>query len=308
MTTPARTDERPDLATVSLATLKYLRLDPADVATRALVAIAQRYRLDPLVGEVALIKTQAGPRVYISRDGMIAIAHRSGQLDGIVVNEERRSTLDDGWTCYVSVYRKDCTYPFKYGAQCKDTEPQARAGNGPEMALARAERRALKRAFAIPAADAYDPSDTADVPEYAYDAGAGTAGQEPAPADALAAPAPAPKKPRARKAATPPAGALPPEWPAKPVRAESDDVPDMGTVGLYGVEPEPLELVADPEPEPGRIPPRSDLSGRLQGAAHRTVASWGPERRDAFLAAWGIEDFGEAWPLEAVDGALEEPF
>lgn len=131
--------------------LKYLGYDRRDVATRALVAVANRYQLDPMVGEIQLIKTPAGMRVYVTRDGMIAIAHRSGQLDGIVVDEERRSSSNDGFTAYVSVWRKDCSHPFTYGAQCKDSEPQAKAGNGAEMALARAERRALKRAFKIPA-------------------------------------------------------------------------------------------------------------------------------------------------------------
>jgi hypothetical protein len=137
---------------VDADTLRYLGLDPDDVASRALVLVATRYRLDPLLGEIRLIAAKGGSAsVYITRDGLISLAHRSGQLDGIVVDELRRNTTGDGWTCYVSVYRKDCEHPFKYGAQCKDHEVQAKAGYGLEQALARAERRALKRAFAITA-------------------------------------------------------------------------------------------------------------------------------------------------------------
>lgn len=327
-TTPARVDTRPELATVALETLRYLGLDPAAIPTRALVAVSQRYRLDPLVGEVQLIQTKNGPRVYISRDGMVALAHRTGELDGIVVDEERRNSRDDGWTCYVSVYRKGCRYPFRYGAQCKDTEDQAKRGNGPEMALARAERRALKRAFAVGAA-AFDPDDE---PDDDYHAGAGPNVQgSTAPADAQTVdtePAPAPKrqrtkrKPAAERAVEPaelvPAlhdaaladasaggsvhapGALA-EWrdavpPAQPASAGTVDA-------VYRP-----ELVPDPEPPPARIPPAGDLSGRLQGAAHRTVASWPAEKRDAFLAAYGVDDFGSAWPADVVDAALEEPF
>jgi hypothetical protein len=113
------------------------------------VLLAQRYQLDPLLGEIQLIEDRKGARLYVTRDGMLAVAHASGQLNGIEVTEQRRNSTGDGWTCYVSVWRKDMQYPFHYGAQCKDTEAQARAGNGPEMALARAERRALKRAFRI---------------------------------------------------------------------------------------------------------------------------------------------------------------
>jgi RecT family len=135
--------------TVDVDALKYLGLDPDNVATRALVLLAQRYQLDPLLGEIQLIEGKKGRQIYISRDGMLAVAHASGQLDGIVVDEQRRNSTGDGFTAYVSVWRKDMTHPFRYGAQCKDTERQAREGHGAEQALARAERRALKRAFRI---------------------------------------------------------------------------------------------------------------------------------------------------------------
>jgi hypothetical protein len=134
---------------VDAETLKYLGYDPASIPTRALVLLAQRYQLDPLLGEIQLINTGQGARLYVTRDGMLAVAHRSQKLDGIVVDEQRRNSTNDGWTCFVSVWRRDMSHPFRFGAQVKDTEPQAKAGNGPEMALARAERRALKRAFQI---------------------------------------------------------------------------------------------------------------------------------------------------------------
>lgn len=155
--------ERVDHQAVSVdrATLQYLGYDPDSIATRALVLVAERFGLDPLLGEVCLIKTNAGVRVYVSRDGMLAAAHRSGLLDGIEV-EQRRNSTNDGWTAFVSVWRRDMTHAFRYGAQCKDSEPQAKAGNGPEMALARAERRALKRAFRI-ASDFYPDRPDQDV-------------------------------------------------------------------------------------------------------------------------------------------------
>lgn len=138
---------------------KALGYDLARPETQVLIAIANRYRLDPLIRQIELIPTRSGLRPYISRDGYLEIAHRSGKLDGIVVDEERRNSTGDGFTAYVSVYRKDMGHPFRYGAQCKDTEPQAKNGNGPEMALARAERRALMRAFNIP-----DPTDNGEEP------------------------------------------------------------------------------------------------------------------------------------------------
>lgn len=149
---PARREEIPPIE-VGEEVLRTLGLNPRDPSTQALVLVCERYGLDPLLGHVRLIGQRGEMVVYLTRDGMIEVAHRSGHLDGIVVDEQRRNSTGDGWTAYVSVWRDDMTHPFRYGAQCKDTELQAKLGNGPEMALARAERRALKRAFRIPTAD-----------------------------------------------------------------------------------------------------------------------------------------------------------
>jgi hypothetical protein len=137
--------------------LTALGLDPRKPETQALVLIARHYDLDPLLHEVDLIGTRNGFKTYVTRDGMLKVAHRSGQLDGIVVDELREG--DSGWACTVSVYRKDCAHPFTYSAGCGKQEPVAKQGNGPEMALARAERRALKRAFAISSSDVDEPAE-----------------------------------------------------------------------------------------------------------------------------------------------------
>jgi hypothetical protein len=146
-----------------VAVLEYLGLDPRKPEVRALVLLCDRYGLDPLLGHARIISTRDGFQNYVTRDGLLDIAHRSGMLDGITVDEQRRNSSGDGWTAYVSVWRKDMTHPFRYGAQCKDGEAQARAGNGPEMALARAERRALKRAFRIATDDRVDDHDVTTV-------------------------------------------------------------------------------------------------------------------------------------------------
>jgi hypothetical protein len=149
------------------AVLSYLGLNPANPESKALMLVCQRYGLDPLLGHVRIL--QMAP--YITRDGMIDIAHRSGQLDGIVVDELRRSSDDSGWTAYVAVWRKDMSHPFRYGARCRDNERQGREGLGPEMATARAERRALKRAFRIATSDEYQPdAETVRVEPAAADA------------------------------------------------------------------------------------------------------------------------------------------
>lgn len=134
--------------------LRYLGLHPDNPATWVLAALAHKYALDPLLNEVAVIQTKQGLKPYVTRDGLLTIAHRSGVFDGLTVDELREG--EHGWAATVTVWRKDMSHGFTYSAGCGRAEPQAQQGHGPEMALARAERRALHRAFNIPAAGDVD--------------------------------------------------------------------------------------------------------------------------------------------------------
>jgi hypothetical protein len=121
--------------------LRLIGLDPRDPKAHAVVAVARRYELDPVLGHIAIISTSKMP--YITRDGYLAIAHRSGQLDGIeVLDGPERANAE--WHTRVAVYRKDMSHPFIYPGRA-----DVGRDNGPEMAIARAERRALRRAFAV---------------------------------------------------------------------------------------------------------------------------------------------------------------
>ena len=138
--------------------LDYLGLNPNDPRSQAVVAVAQRYDLDPLLKHVIVIPKGG---VYITRDGLLHVAHRSGQLDGIVVEQEP-TLSEDGkeWTCRVTVYRKDMrhgfTFPGRYPANGGNRDyPQ-------EMALKAAEAHALRRAFdvtGLPALDEQRPDE-----------------------------------------------------------------------------------------------------------------------------------------------------
>ena len=121
------------------AILKAVGIDPGNPMHQAALLIAQRYDMDPLLKHV-LVLPQGGP--YITRDGYLHVAHRSGQLDGIEVVSE----TDDGshYEAKVAVWRKDMGRPFTFTGRAAKNERNAR-----DMALARAERRALKRAFNI---------------------------------------------------------------------------------------------------------------------------------------------------------------
>ena len=123
--------------------VRYLGLNPNNPADRAAVAVCQQYGFDPVLKHVVVIPKGG---VYITRDGLLHVAHRSGQLDGIVVDQD--PTLVDGeWVAKVTVYRKDMRHGFTYPGRYP-----ASGGNkayAPEMALKAAEAHALRRAFDV---------------------------------------------------------------------------------------------------------------------------------------------------------------
>jgi hypothetical protein len=132
--------------------LTYLGLNPDDPRSQAVVAVAQRYDLDPLLKHVIVIPKGG---VYITRDGLLHVAHRSGQLDGIVVEQEP-TLSEDGkeWVSRVSVYRKDMGHPFTFPGRYS-----VNGGNreyAQEMSLKAAEAHALRRAFDVTGLPALD--------------------------------------------------------------------------------------------------------------------------------------------------------
>lgn len=136
---PATTDgER----TRKLALLKAIGLDRLPSEQRELaIAIANKYELDLLLKHLVLIEGRA----YITRDGLLHIAHRSGQLDGITVTEPE--TVGEFWRSTCSVFRKDMSHPFTYSGRYP-----TKGGNqkfAPEMAVKVGEVMALRRAFDV---------------------------------------------------------------------------------------------------------------------------------------------------------------
>lgn len=136
--------------------LSYLGLNPEDPRSQAVVAVAQRYDLDPLLKHVIVIPKGG---VYITRDGLLHVAHRSGQLDGIVVEQEP-TLSEDGkeWVARVSVWRKDMGHPFTFPGRYAVAGMNREYAQ--EMSLKAAEAHALRRAFdvtGIPALDEQRP-------------------------------------------------------------------------------------------------------------------------------------------------------
>jgi hypothetical protein len=141
-TVPSVTDPR------ELALLRAVGLDRVSAEQRELALnIAKRYELDLLLKHLVMVDG----RPYITRDGLLHVAHRSGQLDGI---ETTDAILADGfWRASCSVYRKDMSRPFTYSGRYPENGNNKKFA--PEMAVKVAEVMALRRAFdvAAPAAD-----------------------------------------------------------------------------------------------------------------------------------------------------------
>ncbi len=133
------------------AIAKYVGLDPADERSHAVVAVCERYGLDPVLKHIIVLPKGGA---YITRDGYLHVAHKSGQLDGIVLEEQGITQDKRHHYAIVSVYRKDMSHPFRFtGRYPVDGQNRRYA---PEMAVKNAEVQALRRAFdvaGLPAAD-----------------------------------------------------------------------------------------------------------------------------------------------------------
>ncbi len=120
--------------------------------------IAARYDLDPLLKHIVLIDGKP----YITRDGLLHIAHRSGVFDGIEVTPPVK--VDRFWRVTATVYRKDMSHPIIYPGRYP-----VGAKNDEEMAIKVGESMALRRAFdvAAPTVDERWASDEVEVPDQA---------------------------------------------------------------------------------------------------------------------------------------------
>lgn len=137
-----------------------LGLNPRDPKTQAMVAVCQRYAFDPLLKHVVVIP-QGG--VYVTRDGLLHAAHRSGVFDGMVL-ESGPDLVDGEWRAVVSVYRKDMSHPFTFPGRYSAT-----GGNrkyAPEMAIKVAECMALRRAFDVSGMGVLEEREAGETPQY----------------------------------------------------------------------------------------------------------------------------------------------
>lgn len=149
------------------AVLRTLNLDPSKPETQALLLVCERYGLDPVMKHITLISGNP----YITRDGYLAVAHQSGQFDGVEVVDQGET--NSHFTAKVSVYRKDMTRPFTYAGRYPKDGQMAKK-YGPEMAVKVAEVQALRRAFNVTGISAADEMWEEDLPSFTSRADAAT--------------------------------------------------------------------------------------------------------------------------------------
>jgi len=121
--------------------MRYLNLNPADVKTQALLLPCDKYGFDPLLKHVVLITGN----MYVTRDGLMHVAHDSRQLDGLQV--EQLPDTESHFVAVASVWRKDMSRPFRF--QGRYPKNGGMAKHGPEMAEKVAVCRALRHAFDV---------------------------------------------------------------------------------------------------------------------------------------------------------------
>lgn len=133
----------------------YAGIPDEDVALA--LAICQKYNLDPLLRHLVLIPSKVKDKngnyierytPYITRDGLLHVAHCSGQFDGIEVTFGKD---EFGEYAEAQVFRKDMKHPFKYRIYKKEYENGLGAWKTHPMSMLTktAEVFALRRAFDV---------------------------------------------------------------------------------------------------------------------------------------------------------------
>jgi hypothetical protein len=123
------------------AILRALNINVNDPKAQAMILACEKYGLDPLLKHAVLISGN----LYVTRDGLLHIAHRSGLLDGIVIEDEGSNSEE--WWAKVTVHVKGVKYGYTYRGRYPRTGQLSKYG--PEMAVKVAEVMALRRAFGV---------------------------------------------------------------------------------------------------------------------------------------------------------------
>jgi len=116
-----------------------------------LVHLASQYELDPLKREIWAVKYGVNPaQIFVSRDGFLSIAHKSGHFNGMETTFKEAIKPEDV-TATCTVYRNDMEKPFVVTVHMKEYNTNMSVWKAkPRTMLQKvAESQALRRAFNV---------------------------------------------------------------------------------------------------------------------------------------------------------------
>ncbi|MFA7120785.1 MAG: phage recombination protein Bet [Bacilli bacterium] len=137
-----------------LPTIRHMCANGAtDPEFKILVATARLLGLNPMLKQIWCVKNLNKPelpaQIYASRDGFLAIAHRSGQFDGMQSGVKTDDAGQEiGWC---RIWRRDMSHPFEVEIKRSeyDTGKSLWQSKPQTMTVKVAEAHCLRRAFDI---------------------------------------------------------------------------------------------------------------------------------------------------------------
>lgn len=133
-----------------------------------MIELARKYQLDPFARQIWLVKYGDNPaQIFCGRDGYLAIAHRSGQFDGMESGTRKDGGDLIGWC---KVYRRDMSHPFEVEVYASEYSTGKNLWRDKPRTMIQkvAEAHALRRAFSISGLYSPEEIDTGDRPEPRY--------------------------------------------------------------------------------------------------------------------------------------------
>jgi phage recombination protein Bet len=144
--------------------------DCTDTEFELLMYMANTYGLDPLLRQIWAVKRNANTPalIFAGRDGMLAIAHRSGHFDGMQSGVVYEGTGKDKKpvSAWCEIWRNDMTHSFKTDVPFSEynTGYSVWKTNPSAMILKVAEAVCLRKAFSVSGLYAPEEIDT-EVPQ-----------------------------------------------------------------------------------------------------------------------------------------------
>ena len=135
---------------------------------KILLYMARQYGLDPMLKQIWAVKrNERDPySIFVGRDGMLAIAHRSGQFDGMQsgVVYEGEGKDKHPVSAWCEIWRKDMSHSFKSEVLFSeyDTGFSVWKSNPSAMIIKVVESVGLRKAFSV--SGVYSPEEISERP------------------------------------------------------------------------------------------------------------------------------------------------